>query len=266
MTRPTAWPEVHFDHPPVVEVVCGVVFEPVPLSAAHLGVLWMQYGEEFPKTADKSPIPSRAGVDGEAKFTLPIGGIPRVWFVSEDERRIVQVQRDRFHFNWRKREPDDQYPRYPAVYTEFKRHHATFDRFLEEGGDTPTRALVYELSYVNRIPHDAVWAGLGNLGRVLPDVAWRAREDRYLPAPDSIQMELSFPMAEEGGRIWVALRSVRRKDTGEPELALDLTARGAAGTRSTDDWFRDAHEWIVQGFADLTGREIQDKVWKRRKA
>ena len=47
-------------------------------------------------------------------------------------------------------------------------------------------------------------------------------------------------------------------------LRLEITARGIGNYSSRANmqgWFELAHEWIVRGFADYTGTQIQQRVW-----
>lgn len=255
---------IHFDRPPLVEVVCGVVYARLPLSAAHVGLLWQRYGDDFPKTADK-PAVRRMSEDAQGQVAIDLTELPRVWFVSDDARRIVQFQPDRLHFNWRKVAEDDEYPRFPAVYGEFLRHRATLDAFLTDAEVSPTHATEYELTYVNRIPCGPAFAGIAEIGAVLPDLAWRAVTPRFLPPPDRVQASYTFPLPDGAGQLWVTVRTVRRRQDGELELAMDLTARGAVGAFTADQWFDLAHTWIVGAFADLTGRDVQQSAWRVRR-
>jgi uncharacterized protein (TIGR04255 family) len=46
-----------FGKPPVIEVVCGVQFEPVEgLLAPHLGSFWDQIRSEFPRCREVPPL------------------------------------------------------------------------------------------------------------------------------------------------------------------------------------------------------------------
>ena len=36
--------------------------------------------------------------------------LPRVWFLEPNGNKLIQVQRERFHHNWRKINPGDEYP------------------------------------------------------------------------------------------------------------------------------------------------------------
>ena len=58
------------------------------------------------------------------------------------------------------------------------------------------------------------------------------------------------------------------RNSGQPIILLDLTVRGIGKDKSIEgmwDWFDLAREWIVCGFADLTGERVQTEVWKRKR-
>lgn len=254
MTRTTA---VDFERPPVNEVVCGVVFEALPwMSTAHLGLLWAQYGEEFPQTQDRLPIGgptmSLAVVDGQ-----PVPPPARVWFVSEDDRRLVQVQRDRFHFNWRRRDPSDEYPRFEAVYAAFRRHLDGFRDFVGQLGDfVPTQL---ELTYINVIEPrpDGPTAFAG----IFRDQSWTSAS---LPAPTSFHRTEVVEAGPPGARLRIVRRSMDTKE-GKPATYFELTVSGPVGDAEADldKWFDVAHEAVVNTFVDLTGDSVQIDAWGR---
>ncbi len=257
-----------YETPPVVEVVCGVEYEPIlALQSAHLGVFWSRLHDEFPLTQDLPRLPPIGPEEVSPQavaLTIRHNDIlPRVWFTSPDERKLLQVQRDRLHFNWRHRGSGDEYPRFESVYSDFVRHRASFDSFLEGGGLPPISPVHYELVYVNRVPVDEVWDGVADIGRVLRDVRWQ-NEGRVLPVPTQLVWEASFPLPDGRGTLWVKAQTVRAMDTGAVNLALHLTARGRASSGGMDAWFQLAREWIVRGFADLATDEIQRRTWRRR--
>ena len=254
MTRTTA---VDFERPPIQEVVCGALFPPVEhMQTAHLGLLWGQYAEEFPKTVDKMPL-GRPGADLDLR--------PRVWFVSEDEHRLLQVQRDRFHFNWRRAEPTSEYPNFDSVYAAFTRHFRAFREFLAPAGPVSPEGL--ELSYINLISVADAKEGL--IGKVLPDLTWRESADRFLPLPSGFQWLVELPLKGADGAMKVVAQSAIRHlpEGDEPVVRLELTVSGipnSADDEDLDAWFDAAHEMIVYGFLDLTATEKQQANWRRR--
>ncbi len=57
-----------------------------------------------------------------------------MWFLNGNGTRLVQIQRDRFAFNWRKTDADEKYPRYNQVRSGFSQNLEVFTQFLEEEG------------------------------------------------------------------------------------------------------------------------------------
>jgi hypothetical protein len=59
--------------------------------------------------------------------------------------------------------------------------------------------------------------------------------------------------------------TVQEKTTGRPCIRLDMTARGVNDEATTKmrEYFDLAHDWIVNGFADVTTPTMQEKVWRR---
>lgn len=255
MSRTTT---VDFERPPIQEVACGILFPAIgALNTAHFGLLWGSFAEEFPKTQDATPLHRQGSESLDMR--------PRVWFVSEDDHRLIQVQRDRFHFNWRRVEPGSEYPNFDSVYAAFTRHFASFEQFVEPAGGVAPDG--FELTYINLIPVDDPAEGLA--GRVLPDLAWRSDTDRFLPPAAGFQWLAEFPLVGAPGVLRVVAQSAAKTtdEVLQPIIRLELTARGPAvdSTRETMDvWFDAAHEMIIKAFVELTGPELQHDTWKRR--
>jgi uncharacterized protein (TIGR04255 family) len=146
--NPPLLPE--YENPPVDEVVCGVLFEPVKgFLLPHYGLLWEKFRPDYPHCQEVSPLmPIIETFDDlpspEVEFTeIPL---PRIWFLHNDGR-IIQVQRDRFLHNWRKLQPTDEYPRYHTVFHLFQSHLSTFQAFLLERKLGSLLPRQYEMTY-----------------------------------------------------------------------------------------------------------------------
>ena len=243
-------PKVDFDRPPIDEVVCGVSFHRIEgFSTVHFGVLWTLFAEEFPGVEDQRPL-IKPGPGPHELFPQD----RRVWFVSADERYLVQVQRDRFLFNWRRLDKEDVYPRFEAVFTAFARHLGAFKEFV---GELETEQ--FELTYINVIPMRS--ASYSDVGSILRDLPWRA--DSILHAPEGFQWVVEG-LAPFGGdsRLTVVAQGARRKEDDAPVIRLELTVRGPA-TVDLATWFESAHDSIVQSFVDLTTDDAHS-TWGRR--
>jgi uncharacterized protein (TIGR04255 family) len=255
-----------FERPPVNEVVCGVVFEPLQqLSTAYLGLLWGILGEEFPQTADRPPIVTDAtqlvhrSADGQAE--VPVA--PRVWFLSKDGRRLVQVQRDRLHFNWRRIEDDDEYPRFAAVYAGFVRTFGKFRQFGEEMGLGPVRPKHFELTYINVIKTDV--DGSGPFSGLFRHLGW---PDVTTPEPDTFQWVGVVRAGPAEATLRIVIRSATASE-GQPVTTMELTVGGPASAGGDeadglDEWFELAHNTVVTAFVELTAEHHQLKTWGKR--
>lgn len=252
-----------FANPPLIEVVCGVAFPPVPrLTVAHIGRWWDELGDDFQQVQEVPPLAVvLEGPSPEPREMLTSAmPVPRVWFTSTQGDQLVQLQRDRLLSNWRKTSADHVYPRYEHVSAAFFDLLSRFEKFCEKGPGTKPELRQYELSYINHLVQGDCWGTLADLGQVFPDLEWRS-DERFLPAPEGLDTRLAFPLPDGAGRLHIRLQAARRRDDNQPILVLDLTARGFLP--DTRAWFDLAHHWIVRGFSDFTHKEVQKNVWSR---
>ncbi len=238
MTRPEA-PDSHlhndlpaFDAPPLVEVSISVQFTEVEgLNTAHLGLVWDKFRNEFPLVETQPPLPrilepdrlTPGSVTVELKQTPPA---PRMWFLNGSGTRLVQIQRDRFAFNWRKTDADEKYPRYNQVRSDFSQNLEVFTQFLEEEGFEGLQPNQVDLTYVNLIPggdkqhgysplenHLRLWAGVPS-GSCLPK-----------PESTSLKTQFAFRDGDEFlGRLHVHLEPRFLTIDESPVYELQLTA------------------------------------------
>ncbi|MBI5094820.1 MAG: TIGR04255 family protein [Candidatus Hydrogenedentes bacterium] len=218
-----------YERPPVVEVVFGVVLSKLEkLLTPHLGIVWDAYRAEFPKCTEMAPLLSPETTD------LPT--MPRVWFLDETENQIIQVQRDRFIFNWRKHPTSQEYPRYCTMRATFDRLLETFVTVLQRHDLGKVVPVQCELTYVNHIPRGEGWSSLGNLDGLFPSFGYReVQPRREADQHELIQMDL-------------IARSPRQEIPIERVLP----------------WLDSASECIVTTFSQLTSESVQSSNWGRR--
>jgi uncharacterized protein (TIGR04255 family) len=263
-----------YEKPPVIEVVCGILFEPIKaLTAPYIGVLWEKFKSEYPRCKEVAPLVpvierfDDAGALDQASLG-EIFSLPRAWFETSDGNGLIQVQRDRFLHNWKKERDEDIYPHYGYVIGNFRKCLATFEEFLEENQLNEIKPVQFELTYVNHIPQGDAWDTLGNIKNVFPDFAWRGEGNRFLPVPEVINWQTSVVLPERCGRLHASIRLGKRRTDRHPILLFELTARGVSSERSKAAmwrWFDMAHEWIVRGFTDLTSEKLHKSAWRRRR-
>ena len=240
-------------------------------SAGYIGTLWSEFRDEFPVTEDQPPLgfpiePSTL-VDSGPRFEM-MTELPtaRTWFLNSAGTELIQVQHDRFAYNWRKREPSGPYPRYPKVRENFERHLRVFKQFLSQNDLGTMTARQCEVSYVNHFIEEG---GLDQ-GRIADYISlWQDLGDGgFLPKPERAVFDATYAMSDAAGRflgrLRLSLRPATLKVNGWSILVLTLTARGEPLTKGDGVLgFLDlGREWIVRAFAAVTTPKMH-AVWGR---
>ena len=250
---------VSFKKPPINEVALGYTFLVRPdLLIPHLGRFWAEIIDAYPNCQHAPPI-----FDGPDLGVLGDLPLPRIWFVSADNTRLVQLQQDRLIFNWRDVGEDRSYVRFPAIRAEFERVRDLFQKYVASVTDQPIVATGYSLAYVNIIRRTENWSSFGDVSVVFPDLLWRG-ENRFLPRPIEQVWKAKFSLPNDFGTILADVQPAKLVKGNDAILKFELTAlSGSVGGRSIDfgEWVQVAHDWIVRSFKDLTGGEMHSKVW-----
>lgn len=247
--------------PPVIEVACGISFETIEkFRGHHLGLFWQKIRDGFPvvEHASRLDITPEDLVDMAKYF-------PRIWFISEEQNRLIQLQDDKFFFNWRRTQEEEPYPRYRAIMEAFQTNLRIYESFLEEEDLGPIRPKACELTYINHIPKGEGWESFSDLNSIFRDLTWDSGK-RFLPPPKGLGGQAIFALPDGKGDLNILLQQGSRKADNHPMLILRISARGLGDDKSMDaawEWFDVAHEWIVCGFTDLTVPTIQNDIWHR---
>ncbi len=272
-------PLPEFDNPPVVEVALSVQFDPlVKLRTPQLGLLWKEFGNDFPRIEEHPPIEPISETFGtrsaptEPRVRVEMlrkPQVPRCWFLNEHGTELIQVQNDRFVHNWRKVQEGQEYPRFEKhIRPRFDEEFARLQQFFEReqiGVLTPNQC---EVTYVNHIESCQVWAKHGELAKVFAYCTELTRSE-FLQEPEELRMHGSFVIRRSAqepiGRLRYSIEPAFRRSDDRPVFVLTLVARGspiddsAEGAMAFIDLGR---EWIVRGFADMTTPEMH-KIWGR---
>ena len=261
-----------YENPPIKEVLCGILFKPIEeMLAPHFGLLWEKFKPEFPNCQEVAPLFPQIEfqkVSPKPDFELlNKPPLPRIWFIESTENGIIQVQRDRFLYNWRKLHPKDEYPHYHSILRKFQKYLSVFKAFLDKNKLGTLEPLQYEMTYLNHILQGNGWETDKDIGKIFTDFSWQADKQRFLPIPEDINWRASFLLPDGLGRLRLRIQKAQRHEDKHPLILFELIVRGIGKDKSPEAmlaWFDLAHEWIVSGFADLTGPEIQKSIWRRK--
>ena len=267
-----------YSNPPVAEVALALSFEELlGLSVAHLGEFWSTVQKMYPRVEEHVPLEFQPEQDSVSEALASSKRLPfrlvsspkiRLWFVSSDGTQLVQTQRDLFALNWRKQtNAEGSYPHYQNVKESFAHELKRFNAFTEGHGLGRIVPKVCELTYTNHVrtssqgsAHAAIWSLLTVLRP--PD------STGFLPPVEDGRINLRYPMIQNDrllGRLNVVLQPAVVLNTQEPILNLSLIAKSTSDAKTVQQalaFFDMAHEWIVQGFTELTTPEMH-AMWGR---
>ena len=258
-----------FEDPPLNEVVCGIQFGSLDkLLAAHIGLFWQRHFDAFTEVREVAPIQHIIEGQADSQFGLEVSSkppLPRTWLLNKDRTEVIQIQNDRFLYNWKRAKSSDNYPRYEKVIQSFKEKLFSFRSFLQEKSLGEIAADQYELTYLNHIKMGCGWRSFQDIGDVFPDFAWRGK-DRFLKPSERFVWQSVFELPNQRGNLHSSIKTAKMRKDGTQILHFELTARGIPNDNTEPamwNWFDFAREWIVNAFTDLTGAKMHE-IWKRK--
>ena len=260
---------VRFENPPVIEVVCGIGFEEIEgYSSPQMGLFWNDIREQFPISEVKAPLPSPTGglkIDLNAPPQAP-----RYFLRSNDRSELVQLQENRFLYNWIKTEEKPLYPRYSFTISQFNTLWKQFKGFLTREGLKSPVIRELRLQYVNHMIQGEGWETLSQIQNVFPDYSFDERGGRYLTPPSTWAISSNHDLPFEGARIEISIKSGRFRPGIKDEkelLAAELLVIGNVKepeSQEIQDWFDRAREAIDRTFVEITNPDLQVNVWQRK--
>lgn len=262
----------HYDVPPVQETFLSVSFADLEKwNIPHFGLYWQGIRSEYSKFEVRPPLASQIETFGDAIESPVLEFLTqppiRCWFIHQKENRLLQVQNDRFIFNWRKTKPEDGYPRFDeALRGEFEAAWTHFKSFLEAESIPPPQVEQCEISYINHIPLEGGWRTYTSLVTAL--TAWPGAMNKkdFLPNPEDVAFNTRYLLPGGQGRLHIQLQPAIRNIDGKKVVQLVLTARGRPSSSDTSEllrWFDMGREWIVRGFTEFTSEKMHE-TWQRR--
>lgn len=264
-TRPPDW-----KRPPVIEVVLGVQFDPLPaLTNGHLGWFWGEIHDEFPNSDDVPPIPPALEAFGDdlpfgfpALGFRPATGDSRLRMTSVDGARMIQVQNGWLVANWTKKS-ESEYPGFSDVKALFDQAMGRFSLFLKERNLGVVRPNLWEVTYIDHIPVGTVWKTMADLPRVFPGLFGSGQ--CVNGTAESVNSTWSFRLSPKPGRLRLTVQSART--TTDPErdvLLVRSVARGPLGADnagSLDDVLNFGRSSVVDTFVGLASDEAK-RYWQ----
>jgi uncharacterized protein (TIGR04255 family) len=250
----------HYTRPPIIEVVCGVQFEPIEgWGTPHYGKFWDLVEQAF---EDQPPLP-RLMVEPPAApepFLSRLPPLRRVFFIQPPGNFLIQLQNNRFLHNWRKTKDEDEYPRFDVAHERFLRQWSVFKEFLAKQDLSAPLVDAYELTYINHVKKE---------GAAFPRDVWeflvfysKLPEANTAHESSAMMMQFTWPLQNELGVLSMDIKHGHLLSVQQEVLLIELSARGKAknGESGMNQWFEIAHEAIVQTFDNLTTPQAHE-LW-----
>jgi uncharacterized protein (TIGR04255 family) len=258
-----------FDHPPVIETFLGVQFNPIAgWDIPFFGLFWETIRDRYPRFKVVPPIgtphedqeqPMRSNMS----IAVSMAPLPaRLWFFNASETQLIQVQANRFIFNWKRGLVDASYPHYESLRPSFETEWLHFQDFVERSGLGRIDIKKCEISYINHVELGASWGGFGELESLL--TVWAAKPAASaLPPPEVINLGIRYQLPSGRGRMEVSAEPAIRNEDNKDVMQLTILARGNPESSDlTDvlDWFDFSHSQVKRAFIELTTTQMHS-VW-----
>ena len=250
------------------EVVLSIHFEALDnLLSPHLGEIWRKFkGDGFTKITEHPPVrpvvePSENPRRG-TEYEINVPDLPRVWFTHSNNSQILQVQRDRFTFNWRKTSSDQEYSGYSKIFEMFEGFYDQFRQIIIDMKIGLLTPLHYELSYVYQFPQGDRWNSLNDIGKFLRLFVDFQQVNSFWSGANNLNLRASFPIVDS--RSWLNLGVSNQVKLREQQQTLQIDFRALNFQVNTDIemsvWYQSAYDQICEKIDNMftDGRETTE--------
>lgn len=264
-----------FQKPPVVETVLGVQFaELAGFLSSHFGLYYDRIRQQYPECKEQPRLrpvneefPRRMHFADPSIELAPVNLPNRMWFISKSGSELIQLQSDRFLFNWRER-AQSGYGSYDENSETFLNELGGFCEFCDEIGLEHPKPNLCEVTYINHIdplPNESI---VDLFAKVFTGLELN-QKGSWLPEPEAFSYNRVYEIDKVAGRLYAEATIATRfeEETKKQFIVLKMTGRVRLldeKSGSIADSLRKAHDWVVNGFADITDTQIQDERWMRQ--
>ena len=249
-----------FDRPPIVEKLMGIEFSPLEKwEVPHFGLFWQEIRDSYPTFTVQPPL-----LAPQTEF-ISAGGVVRCWFHHESKTKLIQVQQDRFLYNWQKPNTYETYPHHESIQPEFAEMWQKFCQFLEANEIGVPMINQCEITYINHLERGREWQKLSDLPNIIN--CWSNLSGNLLNVePDLVAIQTSYSMPDIEGKLIIQIQPAFDHESAKEILLLRLTASGKPTSFEAADllsWFEAGRKCVVQSFVDLTSQEMHE-FWGRK--
>lgn len=190
--------------------------------------------------------------------------MPRFWFIAEDDASSIQVQKDAFLLNWRKR--NNEYPSYTEkMKPAFDSYLREFEQYItDDVGISNLSIGLCELTYVDVFESCEYWQGPQDTHKIISSFDLPEWGDSEFHSSE-FNCEYSYKIGADIN-LKISIRSSKQglNDQG-PRLLIESKATGSPIENSMEtiaaDWYDRGHDVVRRWFLEVTNEQIRDQYW-----
>lgn len=256
-----------FERPPIIEQAISIGFDTLAhFTVGHFGLFWERVKKDLTECSSQPVL--QAVIEEEEPFVarqtqiqlLSSEALPRAFFSRADGSEIVQLQNDRFAYNW-SAVAGDTYPSFESTIERFRHYFGQLQMFVHESLNDELHINQCELTNVNIIPTADTGDDYASASRFLPELAGDALDD-------DVQFEgaahRSSYRLEDGdkfiGRLQSSMGPARRIADNAPVIRFEISVKGFPRASTIEDlvaFFERARSAINAAFLRETTNEAK---------
>lgn len=263
----------HFRNPPIFEQAIALTYERIrDYGMVDPGLFWALVRDRFPQSETAPRLPTAVelfdGQDQQLTLTaVPSLQLPRTVFKDPVHGELLQLQDDKFVFNWVRPSEDAQYPRFELTSARLWEFYEVWSEFIRGLHGEAPQLRQCELTNVNIIPVNSFGHDFNDMNRafVVDPFDWNVPG---LVAETYIRQRVHLMVDDDSqplGRLHSSISPVFGSD-GEKAFQFELTARSAPTIKSLEDarnFFDRAHMMINGAFVASVTKQMRD-FWGER--
>jgi uncharacterized protein (TIGR04255 family) len=183
----------------------------------------------------------------------------RVIYTAEDDSSLIQVQQNRFGFNWKRADDDSDYPKFEVNGKKFLEELAEFDGFCNSEGLVRLTPTFCEVVYVNHI-HPQANETIGQLFNAVFSGIAVGTSESPLSEMETLAFNRTYELGEQMGRLYAEI-ALSIDAATSPFLFFKLTSRMRHENGDVSDTLGEAHDWLIKAFLSLTNENCRRQRW-----